>query len=109
MEPDLDASVRSELLFREVNDRIFEVAAHEGEALEVLCECGDESCISTVVITARDYRRLRIEPSRFVVCDGHQLADIERVIERTATYLVVEKFGRAREVAERWAIEQMRL
>jgi hypothetical protein len=67
----------------------------------VLCECGDDSCIGTVLITVRDYKRVRLEPSRFVVCDGHELADIERVIERTPEYLVVEKVGRARQAVER--------
>ena len=80
---DFDAAVRSELLFRAVNERIFEIGANDAEALEILCECGDESCISTVVITVRAYERLRLDSSRFVVCEGHELADIERVTERT--------------------------
>jgi hypothetical protein len=102
---DIEATVRSELLFREVNERIFDIAEREGEELEVLCECGDESCISTLVITVRDYKRMRLEPSRFVVYDGHELADIERVVERTPAYLVVEKVGRARQVANRGLVE----
>ena len=103
--PDIDAAVRSELLFREVNERIFDIAESEGEELEVLCECGDESCISTLVIAVRDYMRVRQETSRFVVCDGHELGDIERVVERTPEYLVVEKVGRAREVVNRGLFE----
>lgn len=99
--PDLDAMVRSELLFREVNERIYDTGASDTEALEVLCECGDESCISTLVISVRDYRRVRGANSRFVVCEGHELADIERVVERTPQYLVVEKVGRARRMVER--------
>ena len=93
--PDFDAAVRSELLFRAVNERIFEIGANDAEALEILCECGDESCISTVVIAVRDYERLRFDSSRFVVCKGHELADVERVVERTPEYLVVEKAGKA--------------
>lgn len=91
---DLDAAVRSELLFRAVNERIFEIGANDADVLEILCECGDESCISTVVITVRAYERLRLDSSRFVVCEGHELADIERVTERTPEYLVVEKAGK---------------
>ena len=53
---DVRAVVRNELLFREVNERIFQVASSETEGLEVLCECGDESCISTLTITVGDYR-----------------------------------------------------
>ena len=94
--PDFDAAVRSELLFRAVNERIFEIGANDGEGLEILCECGDESCISTVVITVRDYERLRLDPSRFVVCEGHALTDIERVIERTREGRTSVRGGRAR-------------
>ena len=95
-----DVGVRSELLFRAVNERIFEIGGNDEEALEILCECGDESCIGTVVIAVRDYERVRLEPSRFVVCDGHELADVERVIVRTPEYLVVEKAGPARRGVE---------
>jgi hypothetical protein len=97
---DIDAIVRSELLFREVNERIFEIGANDGDELEVLCECGDELCISTLVITVRNYKRIRSESNRFVLCHGHELADLERVVERTPEYLVVEKVGRAREIVE---------
>jgi hypothetical protein len=98
---DFDAAMSSELLFRAVNERIFEIGAKDVQTLEILCECGDESCISTVFITVRDYERLRLDSSRFVVCEGHELADIERVTERTPEYLVVEKAGRAPEVVVR--------
>jgi hypothetical protein len=98
--PDPDAMVRSELLFREVNERIYDIGASDTEPLEVLCECGDDSCISTLAISVRDYRRVRGANSRFVVCEGHELADIERVVERTPQYLVVEKVGRARRMVD---------
>ena len=97
---DVEATVRSELLFREVNERIYDIGVGETDTLEVLCECGEESCISTLVISVRDYKRLRLESSRFVVCESHEMRDIERVVERTPEYLVVEKVGRAREIVE---------
>lgn len=96
--------VRNEVLFREVNERIFQIASSETDGLEILCECGDESCISTFMIAVRDYERIRTETSQFVVCHGHETADIERVLERTSDYLVVEKTGRAREVLDDWKI-----
>ena len=46
-------------------------------------------------------RALRLDPSRFVVCEGHELADIERVVERSPEYLVVEKAERASEAVVR--------
>jgi len=106
---DIEATVRSELLFREVNERIFDIAESDSDELEVLCECGDESCISTLVLTVRDYRRVRLDARRFVVCDGHEFEDIERVVERTPEYLVVEKVGRAREVLSQGLVERKAL
>ena len=103
---EVGAAVRNELLFRQVNERIFQIASSETDGLEVLCECGDESCISTLTIAVRDYERIRAEPSRFVVCNGHELADIERIVERTPAYLVVEKTGRAREALDDWKIDR---
>jgi hypothetical protein len=103
---DLATVVRNELLFREVNERIFQISSRQGEGLEVLCECGDESCISTLTIAVPDYERIRVETSRFVVCNGHELRDIERVIERTPAYLVVEKTGEARKILDHWKVDR---
>ena len=100
----LDPHLRNELLFREVNERIADIAetTHESGKLEVLCECGDEACIATVLIRVADYAHLREHSSRFVVCEGHEQGDIDRVVERTPGYLVVEKVGQARAEAEAW-------
>lgn len=50
-----------------------------------------------------DYERVRSSPARFLVApsDDHVLADVERVVERRATYFVVEKVGAGAELA--WA------
>ena len=93
----IKSSMRNGLLFREVNQRILETRAFadESETVEVLCECGDEACITTVVMTIRDYAAVRAEHRRFISCDGHERLDIERVVLRTPGYLVVERIGEA--------------
>jgi hypothetical protein len=95
MRREIQSSMRNGLLFREVNERILEMKAFadESETVEVLCECGDEACITTVVMTIRDYAAVRAEYSRFISCDGHERLDIERVVLRTPGYLVVERIG----------------
>jgi hypothetical protein len=35
---------------------------------------------------------------RFVVVPGHEITDVERVIETTPAYSVIEKFGEAAEI-----------
>ena len=45
--------------------------------------------------------RLRAEPTRFAVKPGHELPDVERVVERHESYFVVEKAeGEAARLAE---------
>ena len=43
-----DRIARNEALFREVNERVREVAAEGGELTGFLCECGREECTETV-------------------------------------------------------------
>jgi hypothetical protein len=100
----VDPTLRNELLFREVNEHIVAIAAtaDASQQVEVLCECGDEACIATIVMRLGEYTRLREHTSRFVVCDGHEQSCVDRVVERTPEYLVVEKVGKARAEAEAW-------
>jgi hypothetical protein len=43
----------------------------------------------------------RSRPARFLVAPGHELGDheIEQVVERRESYVVVEKMGRAADIA----------
>jgi CheY-like chemotaxis protein len=68
--------------------------------LGVVCECGDAACEAELTMTCRDYETLRVHPARFAVLPGHEIADAETVVEREQGYLVVEKVGAAREIAE---------
>jgi hypothetical protein len=94
--------VRNESLFREVNERIAEVNEKfevEGET-EFLCECGQQTCLETVLLTRAQYEAVRAEGRRFVVVPGHEDGDVERVIEREPAFFVVEKIGEAGEESE---------
>jgi hypothetical protein len=95
---------KNERLFRQVNERIEEVneALGKGEPADFLCECGDESCTAPVSLTLEEYERVRAEPTHFVIAHGHEAPDVERVVEKTDRYAVVEKFSGE---AERIAVE----
>jgi hypothetical protein len=93
-------SAKNEALLREVNDRIHEV----GERLQVLpdddrldfrCECGRPSCEEYVSMTASEYQHVRSDNDRFAVVPGHEDEEIERVVERSEGYLVVDKRPKA--------------
>jgi hypothetical protein len=83
-------------LFREVNERVAEVAEQleappTAESFKFTCECGNATCTEEIAMTLEEYEALRAVPTHFAVVDGHVLPEIERVVERKPSYLVVEK------------------
>jgi hypothetical protein len=96
---------KNEALFREVNERIREVSgrvvAFDGDAtLEFVCECSEEGCSEPVELTLAEYESIRSEPTHFLVAPGHVWQpETERAVREYETYAVVEKTGKARDVA----------
>jgi hypothetical protein len=85
---------RNEALLRSVNERIEEVGGaytlHD-EPLEFVCECASIGCSERVWLRRAEYERARQDPTWFIVIDGHERSDIERVVDRVGEYLIVEK------------------
>jgi hypothetical protein len=86
----------NEALFRGVNERVAEVATHffeidTHEAIGFTCECGRAQCAEPIPMTVAEYEAIRAESTRFAVAPGHEDPEIESIIERRLTYLVVEK------------------
>jgi hypothetical protein len=83
---------RNEALFREVNDQIHGVHEDWGKSeSRYICECADPQCFDTIALSNDAYRNLREDPQRFVLVPGHEIPELERVVERFQSYLVVEK------------------
>lgn len=91
-----------EALFREVNENIASLTGlvTETDHQLFICECSNTACAESLELTAEEYEAVRARPTRFVVKPGHQLAGIERVVEGNGRFLVVEKVGRAAEIAQ---------
>jgi hypothetical protein len=84
----------NEALFREVNERVDSLARGFGiddDRLELLCECGDPSCVDRIAMPAGEYAQLRADSRTFAVVPGHDIPDVERVVERHDGYDVVMK------------------
>ena len=81
---------KNEALFREVNERIREITTYDSD-VEFLCECGDPECAQPIVMTIHEYEAVRSDPTRFVVVPGHEVPALERVVEETDRFAVVEK------------------
>jgi hypothetical protein len=97
---------QNEALFREVNERVSDVSTEwtgDGSGLETLglvCECGRQTCTKTLSIPRAVYEDVRRNGARFIIVPGHEIEDVEHVVERSDTYSVVEKVGEAKRYAE---------
>jgi hypothetical protein len=93
---------RNETLFREVNERIDDVSRSydAGDSLEFLCECGRQDCLEAIGLTRAAYEAVRAHGDRFLVAIGHEEPDVERIVEVYQRYQIVEKTGKAGDIAE---------
>jgi hypothetical protein len=99
VEPRLSRLAKNEAVFREVNERVAEITAELApgapypERVEgLICECSDPLCLERVgPLTIAEYEAVRRDAERFIITAGHQAADVERVVEKRASYWVVEK------------------
>ena len=83
----------NEILFREVNERIEELQsdAWGSQEIDFMCECANAACTAVLTLTRVEYEALRSNSRRLAVLPGHEVEDVERVVETHARYLVVEK------------------
>jgi hypothetical protein len=106
VDPEQQRRAHNETLFREVNERVEEVAtgfAGYGEQDRLLigfvCECGLDDCTEQLEVTHAQYEAVRGHPRRFLVLPGHEHTEAARVVERHPRFVVVEKLGEAAEIA----------
>jgi hypothetical protein len=95
----------NEAVFREVNERIEELADTfqlQDQLLDLICECGEADCVQPIRMTREEYEHLRSDPHLFAVHPGHEIPDVETVVEKKQAYDIVSKDrGVPEQVAER--------
>jgi hypothetical protein len=87
---------QNETVFREVNEQIERlhgglVALDSSDGLPIICECGEDACGEQLKVPLSDYEHVRADPLLFIVVSGHEIPDVEDVVEQHAAYLVVRK------------------
>lgn len=96
-----ERQARNEALFREVNERIAELgqsaqAWSPGGSVEFMCECGVEGgCGERVRMPLSAYEKVREQDDRFVVRPGHETLELERAVDWTDDYVIVDKLDAA--------------
>lgn len=93
---------KNESLFRQVNENIASVAGTLGgdTPYEFVCECATADCLERILMTRREYERVRSEGTHFLMIPRHADPALERVVATYGTYVVVEKDGAAGLVAQ---------
>jgi hypothetical protein len=92
----------NEALFRTANERMANwEERHRTEATELYyCECADPECRHKLALHEAEYERVRSESDQFVLAAGHEIPDVETVIERHDEWFVVRKEPELREIVE---------
>lgn len=94
----------NEALFRQVNEQLEDLADSfrpESDELELICECGNLECAEQIRLDRAEYQELRSDALLFAVVPGHDLPDVEEIVERRERYDVVRKRdSEAQRVAE---------
>jgi hypothetical protein len=92
----------NESLFRLVNERLEERALDGSPqgVFEIVCECAREECTDRISVLVAEYEAVRAEPTTFIVATGHADESVERVVDSSDGYEIVEKLGEAALVAE---------
>jgi hypothetical protein len=95
-----ERAAKNENLFREVNERIQDLAT-SASYMQFICECFDDTCDERVSMTVQEYEHVRADGNRFFVLPGHSAEDVDEIVEATEQYLIVRKIGAGADVAER--------
>lgn len=89
VDPSTQQLVRYQALFREVNERLKEISSTLS-FMEFICECGHEDCTKTLAVAGHEYDAVRANPTHFLLAPGHEITEVERVVEDNDRFVVVE-------------------
>ena len=85
----------NEAVFRELNEQIERLnrslAELTDEQMHAICECGTLACAERIVVPLQRYEEVRADSTLFFVVPGHEITDVESVVEETEGYNVVRK------------------
>lgn len=84
-------ALRTQSLFREVNDRVAELSrSSDVVPPRFICECLRVDCCATIVLELAEYAKVRSDPAHFIVLAEHEDAETQDVLERRGDHVVVQ-------------------
>lgn len=90
-------------MFREANERAKtwdERHRSETEAELYFCECANPECLEKVSLGKAEYNRVRSDPRHFAIVPGHEMPEVETVIERNEGWAIIEKAPEVTDIVE---------
>jgi ANTAR domain-containing protein len=88
-----DARARAvENVFREINDAYLKLDSSNGSA-RFVCECADTACLEMIELPRETMLQLHANPNLYAVKAGHEIAQIEEVVELLDGIVIVRKTG----------------
>jgi hypothetical protein len=99
---------KNDSIFRDANESIRRAVGElgvEGQQVPFICECADPGCTRVALLDLDVYERIRSNPRWFMNVTGHEESEdaVGEIVESRNGYAIVEKRGRAGEVAEELA------
>jgi hypothetical protein len=92
MSVSLERLARNQALFREVNERLLELAdGFQDGSMEFVCECSNEDCTLTLTMDHEDYESVRAHSTFFVIATGHEVLEVEKIIDNRDGWTIVQK------------------
>jgi hypothetical protein len=90
---DKQRAAMNEATFRKINEAMQAGQEPASGLMTFMCECARLGCNKRLELTAGEYEAVRANPRRFAILDGHELPEVEDVVDRSERYIVVEKRG----------------
>jgi hypothetical protein len=89
----------NEATYRKINEGIR--ADPADDRIAFVCECGRLGCNQLISLSRAEYEAVREDARRFAIVPGHEIAEVEDVVEQHERYAVVQKRGETSDIAER--------
>jgi hypothetical protein len=82
---------KNQVLFRELNERIVELAeTWGGQEIGIVCECATTGCTELIQVPLAVYQRVRQRRDWFLIKPGHVFAGDEQVVEQREGYEIIK-------------------
>jgi hypothetical protein len=88
---------------RSLNERKAEWMSGRDPMAGFRCECWQADCSERILLSGSEWEMVRSRPNRFAVAPDHVADNIEAVIDEHSRFWLVEKYGKAGQIAEELA------